>query len=423
MRVLILGSGGREHALAWAIARSPRCEKVFCAPGNAGTAGVGENLPLDLGKFDAVVAAARLHKIDLTIVGPEGPLCAGIVDRFEREGLRIFGPSKAAARIEGDKGYAKKLMRSAAVATAEGRVFDRYEEARDYIAARGASVVLKATGLCAGKGVFVCPDPKEALVALEDVMVRRIFGDAGKTVVVEDLIKGEELSVFALIDGHTIYTLDTAQDHKRVGEGDTGPNTGGMGAVCPAAIGTEAVLSKVDREVFVPVVDAMMRDDVPYRGLLYAGLMITPGGPKVLEFNCRFGDPETQALLVRMNCDVLSVLESVVDGKLADADIRWDPRPAVTVVMASGGYPGPYATGKVIEGLDTVSRLPDVHVFHAGTEFVEKKVVTTGGRVLAVTGIGRTISEARERAYGAVDCIRFEGAFCRRDIAAVAGRR
>ncbi len=418
MRVLILGSGGREHALAWAVARSPRCQKVFCAPGNAGTAALGENLALDPADFEAVIAAVRQHRIDFTIVGPEGPLCAGIVDRFHGEGLRVFGPTKAAARLEGDKGYAKKLMRSAAVATAEGRVFDRYEEARDYIAAREDGVVLKASGLCAGKGVFVCPDPAEALAALEDVMVRRSFGDAGKTVVVEELIKGEELSVFALIDGHTIYTLDTAQDHKRVGDGDTGPNTGGMGAICPAAIGTEALLSRVDREVFVPVVDAMMRDEVPYRGLLYAGLMVTPGGPKVLEFNCRFGDPETQALLVRMDCDVLAVLESVVDGTLAEADIRWDPRPAVTVVLASGGYPGKYATGKVIDGLDAVSRLPDVFVFHAGTGFVEKHIVTTGGRVLAVTALGKTVAEARERAYAAVDCVRFEGAFCRRDIAA-----
>ncbi len=337
MNVLVIGGGGREHALAYALSKSKRISQVFCAPGNAGTASLAENLPIDVNNFSALMTTAREHNIDLTIVGPEGPLCGGIVDRFQEAGLRIFGPTAAAARIEGDKAYAKKLMKSAHVPTAEGRVFTRYEEAREYVATRDSGLVVKAAGLAAGKGVCVCIDPADALLALERIMVDREFGEAGETVVVEELLQGQELSVLALVDGNTIYVLETAQDHKALGEGDTGPNTGGMGAYSPAPIATPDIMSKVERDVLVPIVAALQRDGAPYRGVLYAGLMLTAGGPKVLEFNCRFGDPEAQALLMRLESDLADLLEAVVEGRLAEAEIRWKPKPAVCVVMAAGG--------------------------------------------------------------------------------------
>jgi len=418
MRVLILGGGGREHALARGIAASSRVDRVICAPGNAGTASLGDNVSVDLSDNDAVVALARDRCVDLTIVGPEDPLCNGIVDRFLAEGLRIFGPTAAAARIEGDKSYAKNLMKNAGIPTAKGRSFDHYNEARDYIASRESGVVVKASGLAAGKGVFVCEEPSDALIALEQIMLDKAFGDAGLSVVVEELLKGEELSVFALVDGRTIYVLDTAGDHKRLGDGDAGPNTGGMGAYSPSPFGTSELLAKVESEVLVPVVDAMRRDGAPYRGVLYVGLMITPGGPKVLEFNCRFGDPETQPLLMRLESDLVDVLEAVVDGRLDQIEIRWNPKPAVCVVMASAGYPGSYEKGKTIEGLDSAGAMDDVFVYHAGTTLLEKEPVSNGGRVLGVTALGANMTDARDRAYEATSKIGFEGAFRRSDIAA-----
>ncbi len=417
MRVLILGGGGREHALAWGVAKSPKMSALFCAPGNAGTAQVGENLSVDLGDLDAVAALAREHSIDLTIVGPEAPLCAGVVDRFESEGLRVFGPTAAAARIEGDKAYAKKLMKAASIPTAEGRIFERFEAACTYVATRETGLVVKAAGLAAGKGVFVCDDPAEALLALEQIMMDRTLGDAGATVIVEERLKGEELSVFALVDDRTIFVLETAQDHKRAFDGDTGPNTGGMGAYSPAPLADANLMAIIERDVLVPIVDALRRDDAAYRGLLYVGLMITPGGPKVLEFNCRFGDPEAQALIPRLDSDLLELLDAVVAGRLEQADVRWNPKPAVSVVLASGGYPGAYEKGKVIEGLAAIARLDDVHVFHAGTEQADGRTFSTGGRVLAVTALGSDIADARDRAYQAAGMIRFEGAFFRGDIA------
>jgi phosphoribosylamine--glycine ligase len=417
MRVMILGGGGREHALAWSVAKSPRVDRVLCVPGNGGTAALGENVAVSLDDQDALVKVARDHAVDFTVVGPEAPLCAGIVDRFEKEGLRIFGPTAAAARIEGDKAFAKGLMKSAGVPTAEGRVFTDLKQAKQYVGTRDTGVVVKAAGLAAGKGVSVCEDPAYGLLALEDMMEKRIFGAAGDKVVVEELLKGEELSVFALVDGQTIYVLETAQDHKRVGEGDTGPNTGGMGAYSPAPIATPELMAAVDREVLVPIVDAMRKEGCPYRGVLYVGLMITAAGPKVLEFNCRFGDPEVQALLLRLESDLADLLESVIDGRLADADVHWDPRPAVTVVMASGGYPGSYEKGKVIEGLDKAAEMQDVVVFHAGTKQLEGRIVTNGGRVLSVTALGADVADAKGRALQAAESIRFDGAFYRRDIA------
>lgn len=417
MRVLVIGGGGREHALARGLAESARVDEVLCVPGNAGTAAIAENVAGNVDDHNGLVNLARAKRVDLTIVGPEAPLCAGVVDRFQAADLRIFGPTAASARVEGDKAYAKKLMKSAHVPTAEARIFDRYGEAKEYIATRDSGIVVKASGLAAGKGVSVCEDPADGLLALEKIMVDRAFGAAGDVVVVEELLKGPELSVFALVDGNTIYVLDTAQDHKPVGEGDTGPNTGGMGAYSPAPIATPNALATVEREILVPIVDALNGDEAPYRGILYAGLILTPGGPKVLEFNCRFGDPEAQPLLLRLESDLFELLEVVVDGRLAEADVRWSPKSAVCVIMASEGYPGSYESGKVITGLDEVAGRDQVYVFHSGTKRIEHLTVSSGGRVLGVTALGDDVADARRRAYEAVEDIHFENAYYRRDIA------
>lgn len=417
MDVLVIGGGGREHAIVHGLRRSPRVGRILCAPGNAGTADLAENVTVEANDLAGLVQLAKERHVELTIVGPEAPLCAGVVDRFTAEGLRIFGPSAAAARIEGDKAYAKKLMKHAHVPTAEARIFNRFGDAKTYVATRDTGVVVKAAGLAAGKGVSVCPDPAEALLALERMMVQREFGEAGATVVVEEILKGPELSIHALIDGRTIYVLESAQDHKAVGEGDTGPNTGGMGAYSPAPIATPEVYAAVEKDVLVPIVDALHNDAAPYRGVLYVGLMLTAGGPKVLEFNCRFGDPETQVLLTRLDTDLLDVFEAVVDGRLEELDLRWKEKAAVCVVLASRGYPGKYESGKVIDGLADAASIPDVFVFHAGTRRVEHLTVTQGGRVLAVTALGDGIAAAKARAYEAVEVIRFENAYFRRDIA------
>ena len=421
MNVMVIGGGGREHVLAAQLARSKRVAKVYCAPGNAGTAAVAENLPANMEDMDGLVGLALDRRIDLTVVGPEAPLCAGIVDRFEAAGLRIFGPTKAAARIEGDKAYAKRLMKLAHVPTAEARIFERYKQARDYVASRDTGVVVKASGLAAGKGVSVCEDPADALIVLEKIMVDHQLGDAGKTVVVEEILQGQEVSIHALVSGHTIYVLDSAQDHKRIGEGDTGANTGGMGAYSPAPVATEDVIRVVQSDVLVPIVDAMQSDGAPYRGVLYAGLMLTPGGPKVLEFNCRFGDPEAQVILSRLDSDLFELLMVTVEGRLEEADVRWNPKPAVCVVMASRGYPGEYAKGLPITGLEAAGSLPDVHVFHAGTRRVGDHIITAGGRVFGVTALGADLAAAQRRAYDAVQQIHFDGACFRRDIAGRAG--
>ncbi|MBI4718906.1 MAG: phosphoribosylamine--glycine ligase [Planctomycetes bacterium] len=418
MRVLVIGSGGREHALVRGLAASPRLERVYCAPGNAGTAQLAENVAIGVDEHARLLEFACAQNIALTVVGPEAPLCAGIVDRFRAAGLRIFGPTAAAARIEGDKTYAKRLMKVAHVPTAEGRCFERYGDAREYIATRETGLVVKAAGLAAGKGVFVCPDPADALIALEQIMLQRVFGVAGDQVVVEDLLKGEELSVLALVDGNTIYVLETAQDHKRIGDGDCGANTGGMGAYSPAPLATPELMARVEREILVPIVDALRIDGAPYGGVLYAGLMVTPAGPKVLEFNCRFGDPETQAILFRLESDLFELLSAVVDGRLADAVVRWRAQPAVCVVMASRGYPDAHESGKVIEGLDRAAAMEDVFVFHAGTRQLEHLTVTAGGRVLGVTAAGDDLAAAQRRAYAAVEAIHFDNACFRRDIAA-----
>ncbi|MCK4850125.1 MAG: phosphoribosylamine--glycine ligase [Phycisphaerae bacterium] len=416
MKVLIVGSGGREHALAWKIAQSKLLKQLFCAPGNPGTAELAENVALGADDITELLKFAKGESIDLTVVGPEAPLAEGIVDAFAAQGLSIFGPSGEAAKIEADKAFCKQLLRSASVPTAEARIFDDLDAARKYISSRDEALVVKASGLAAGKGVFLCSEPKEALAAAQKIMAEEAFGDSGRTIVVEEMLKGQEASILALVDGTNIYVLESSQDHKAIGDGDTGPNTGGMGAYSPAPVVSEEVMAQVVSDMLVPTVDAMNRRGTPYRGLLYAGIMITPAGPKLLEYNCRFGDPETQPLMLRLKSDLLAALLAVCRGELDKVDLEWDPRPAVCVVMASGGYPGAYEKGKVIEGIDQADKLADTVVFHAGTAMVDGKLVTSGGRVLGVTALGDDIAQAKARAYEAVSKINFEGAYYRRDI-------
>jgi len=424
MNVLVVGKGGREHALVWKLAQSPRVEKVFCAPGNAGTAVDGVNVPIEVNEFDKLLRFAKKERIGLTVVGPEEPLVRGIVDVFRKEGLRVFGPSKAAARIEGSKVFSKQLMRHADVPTAEFKIFDHPEPARYWVDTREYPVVVKADGLAAGKGVIVCSTGEEAKKAIERVMVHEEFGSAaGRQVVVEKRLEGEELSVLALVGGRSILPLPPTQDHKPALDGDRGPNTGGMGAYCPAPKATSELMAKIESDVFVPVVHAMKRARYPFSGLLYGGIILTNQGPRVLEFNARFGDPETQPLLIRLQSDLLDLLDAVVDETLSELDdskVVWDPRPAVCVVMSSAGYPGKYEVGKPISGLDEVSRMADVKVFHAGTRLDNGRVVTDGGRVLGVTALGDTLAGAKKRAYEAVGKIAFKGAHFRTDIAAKA---
>jgi phosphoribosylamine--glycine ligase len=421
MNVLVIGKGGREHALVWKLAQSPRVERVFCAPGNAGTALDGENVPIDVNEFDKLIRFARKERIGLTVVGPEEPLVNGIVDVFQKEGLRIFGPSRSAARIEGSKVFAKTLMRHADVPTAEFKIFDHSEPAKYWVDTREYPVVVKADGLAAGKGVIVCSTSEEAMRAIDRVMIQEEFGrQAGRQAVVEKRLEGEELSVLALVSGRAILPMPPTQDHKPVFDGDSGPNTGGMGAYCPAPRGTPELMAKIESEVFVPVVHAMKRGRYPFNGLLYGGIILTNQGPRVLEFNARFGDPETQPLLMRLRTDLLDLLEAVVEERLSDLPdgaVVWDDRPAVCVVMASGGYPGKYESGKPISGLDEASRMSDVKVFHAGTRLDSGRVVTDGGRVLGVTALGDTLADAKRRAYEAVNKIAFKGAHFRTDIA------
>ncbi|MCK4658756.1 MAG: phosphoribosylamine--glycine ligase [Phycisphaerae bacterium] len=420
MKVLVVGSGGREHVLAERLAQSDHVGQVFCAPGNGGTTAIAENVPIEPHCQADLLKFAREQSIDLTVVGPEAPLCAGIVDQFQAANLPIFGPTQAAARIEGDKAYAKQLMLQSLIPTAKSRIFTRHEDAREYVATRDTAQVVKAAGLAGGKGSIVCDDPADALLALERIMVDKQFGDAGNTVVVEEKLTGPELSVFAVVDGHTLYVLEPAQDHKPVGESTTGPNTGGMGAHSPAPIATEKILRRIDSDILIPIISALEHDGAAYRGLLYAGLILTAAGPKVLEFNCRFGDPEAQVILPRLRSDLFELLHSAVHGKLDQIELQWDRRSAVCVVMASEGYPGAYETGKEVHGVDAAESLADVRVYHAGTKWISERLITTGGRVLGVTTLADSLAGARERCYDAIERISFEGAFYRRDIAAAA---
>ena len=417
MDVLLIGGGGREHAIAWKLRQSKQLGRLYIAPGNAGTAQCGENVEIKDNDVPALVDFAKQKRVGLVIVGPEEPLAKGAVDAMEAAQIKAFGPNAAAAQLEADKAFSKQLMRAGAISTAEGRVFDRFSDAKAYIASRDEPVVIKAAGLAKGKGVIVCDDPAQGILTAERIMVDRIFGAAGAKIVVEDKLLGEEASILAFVDGHSIYVMESAQDHKPIGDGDTGANTGGMGAYSPAPVITEDMMTRITREILVPTVDAMNRNGTPFKGVLYAGLMITSGGPRVLEFNVRFGDPETQPILMRLQSDLLEVFLAVCDGGLEDVFLKWDPRPAVCVVMASGGYPDDYEKGKVITGLKEAEELGDVVVFHAGTEQRNGDVVTNGGRVLGVTALGTNVAAAKARAYEAVGRIQFEGAYYRRDIA------
>lgn len=418
MKVLLLGSGGREHALAWRLARSQRLRTLFILPGNAGTSQVGINVPGDASDVRLVLEVVRREHIDLVIVGPEDPLAAGVVDALLAAGVRTFGPRAAVARLETDKAYAKQLMRQHAIPTAEARVFSDYRLAREFIASREEALVVKATGLARGKGAIVCDDPADAILAAENMLVKRVFGDAGASIVVEERLLGREASLMAVVSGRAIYLLEPAQDYKRLSVGDQGPNTGGMGSVCPTGVLSPESMRQVETQILVPTLNALVRDGLDYVGVLYVGLMLTPAGPKVLEFNCRFGDPEAQVLMMRLRSDLLELLDAAVQGRLEDASIDWDPRPAVCVVAASEGYPESSVPDRPITGLDEVPGSDDLVVFHAGTRRLLQNVVTAGGRVLGVTALGDTIATARARAYSALERIRFEGMQYRTDIGA-----
>jgi phosphoribosylamine--glycine ligase len=420
MNILILGSGGREHALAWKIAASPLSDRLYCAPGNAGIARDAECIALDLADHAAVIAFCRSAGINFVVVGPEAPLCAGIVDDLEAAGIKAFGPSKAAARLEGSKGFTKDLCRANGIPTAAYERFRAVAPAKAYIRAHGAPIVVKADGLAAGKGVVVAQSLAEAEAAVDMMfgggMSISNIGEAGVEVVIEEFLDGEEASFFALCDGETAIPLTTAQDHKRAYDGDTGPNTGGMGAYSPAPNIDAALGARIMAEIIVPTLRAMKAMGAPYKGVLYAGLMITGDGPKLIEYNARFGDPETQVLMLRLMSDLVPALLASRDGMLNNFDLRWYAEPALTVVMAAKGYPGTYERGTVIEGLDEAAAVEGVEIFHAGTKAEGGKILANGGRVLDVSAIGKTVSEARSRAYEAVSRIRWPEGFCRHDI-------
>jgi phosphoribosylamine--glycine ligase len=415
MNILLLGSGGREHALAWKMAASPLADRLYCAPGNAGIAQEAECVALDIADHGAVIAFCREQHIDLVVVGPEAPLCAGIVDDLEAAGIKAFGPTRAAARLEGSKGFTKDLCRANGIPTAAYERFRSADPAKAYLRARGAPIVVKADGLAAGKGVVVAQAVAEAEAAI-DMMFGGGLGEAGGEVVIEEFLTGEEASFFALCDGETAIALTTAQDHKRAFDGDQGPNTGGMGAYSPAPNIDDAMSARVMAEIIAPTLRAMRAMGAPYKGVLYAGLMIAADGPKLIEYNARFGDPETQVLMLRLMSDLVPALLASRDGQLKSFDLRWYPDPALTVVMAAKGYPGEYARGSVIEGLDDAAKVEGVEIFHAGTKADGNRILANGGRVLNVSAIGKTVREAQARAYEAISRIRWPEGFYRHDI-------
>jgi phosphoribosylamine--glycine ligase len=422
MNILVIGKGGREHALVWKLKQSSRADRLLCAPGNAGTAAEGAtNVAIEPFEMDRLARFCIKEQIGLVVIGPEDPLAAGLSDFLRKRGIKVFGPSREAARIEASKVFSKELMRHADVPTAEFQIFDHPEPARAHIESRDYPVVVKADGLAAGKGVVVCKTSADAVQAVRRIMTDAEFGDkAGRQIVVEKRLEGEEVSVLALVSGRTFLLLPACQDHKAVNDGDKGPNTGGMGAYCPAPVATPELLAELEREVFFPTIHAMKRGRFAFQGVLFAGIMLTNQGPRVLEFNCRFGDPETQPILMRLKSDLVDLLEAVAEERLHEFEdkVVWDPRPAVCVVLCSGGYPGKYSAGKPIVGIDEAEKLPDVKVFHAGTKIDERgRLVTDGGRVLGVTALGDDLAAAKARAYEAVQRISFAGMHYRTDIA------
>jgi phosphoribosylamine--glycine ligase len=422
VKILVVGSGGREHALCWKIAQSPKCKKLYCAPGNGGIAEVAQCVDIKTEDIEGLLKFAKENRIDLTVVGPEVPLVAGIVDRFEKEKLRIFGPKKECALLEGSKVFSKELMKRSGVPTADFRVFDSYEAAIKYLESVKPPVVVKADGLCAGKGVVVCKTISEAKEAVKQMMVDKIFKDAAKKIIIEECLIGEEASIIVISDGKNVTSLASSQDHKRVFDSDKGPNTGGMGAYSPAPVVTDKLFKEIIDNVMLPVIKQMAKDGKPFKGALYAGIMITKDGPKVLEFNTRFGDPETQAIIPRLKGDLVEALERSIDGKLEGYQMQWDPRSCVSVVLASGGYPGDYEKGIEIKGLEFARSLKDVVVFHAGTKAGRRAkdgnstFITSGGRVLNVTALGNDTKDAINNCYNAVGKIRFDRMHYRRDI-------
>jgi len=423
MKVLVVGSGGREHTLVWKLANDSCRPQLFCAPGNAGTAELAVNVDIGAEDIPGLVNWARENKPDLVVVGPEAPLCAGLVDALAKEGIRAFGPSRAAAQMEGSKVFAKDVMMAAGVPTAHSSTFTDAAAARSFIHDIGVPIVIKAEGLAAGKGVTVCTTFEEAERAVDEALVEGAFGDAGRRILVEEFLEGEEVSVLALTDGISVVLLSSAQDHKRAYDNDRGPNTGGMGAYSPAPVLKAEQLPDVEREVFGRTLAELADRGIRYKGVLYAGLMMTKSGFKVLEFNCRFGDPETQVILPRIAGDLIPALEACIDGTLRPELIRYKADPCVCVVMAAGGYPGTYQKGKEIKGLTAANAVPGAVVFHAGTRKAGKAVVSSGGRVLGVTALGKTLREAVDRAYEATGKISYEGAMFRRDIAARAFKK
>ena len=420
MKILLIGSGGREHALAWKMAQSSLCDRMWAAPGNPGAAEHAECVDVSTDDTEGIVHLAKDVGIDLVVIGPEDPLASGLADALREAGIRCFGPGAEGARVEADKAYAKNLMRAAAVPTAEARIFTDLNAAKAFVLSRDHGVAVKAAGLAKGKGVIVCPEPYQAVKPLEDIMEKRVFGSAGDSVVIEEMLAGQEATVLAFCDGKNIYPMEALQDHKPAGDGDTGPNTGGMGAYSPVPIIDADMMGRIEREILVPVVDAMRRDFGRYEGVLYTGLMFTPGGPKVLEFNCRFGDPECQPLMMRLKSDLVEAMLAVCEHKLDQVTMEWDPRDAVCVVMASGGYPDSYQKGFEITGIPDAEALGDVKVFHAGTVVKDGRLVTSGGRVLGVTALGEGTAAAQKRAYEAVAKIHWHDCYYRHDIAAKA---
>lgn len=425
MKVLVIGGGGREHALCWKIAQSALVKKLYCAPGNAGIAKIAACVDIGPTSIPQLVKFAKKEGIDLTVVGPEAPLCNGIVDQFKQEGLKTFGPDQKASRLEGSKGFCKQMLRKYGIPTANFRIFDDARAALAFVRKGPFPVVIKADGLAAGKGTLLCSNEEEAVKAVRSMMEERIFGPAGERVVVEELLTGTEASIMAISDGNALLELAPAQDYKRIYDGDIGPNTGGMGAYSPVRTIIPHEYNKVFAKILVPVLHAMRKERTPFKGVLYAGVMFTESGPKVLEFNVRFGDPETQVIMLRLNGDLVRIMLAAIEGKLESVDEKqlWSERAAVTVVMASGGYPGSYETGFEIQGLDEAEKDKDVVVFHAGTASRNSKAVTSGGRVLNVSATGETLKEAREKAYAACRKIQFKGAYFRSDIALTASHR